>query len=139
MYETSGPRPLGIAVLTVVEIVIGVVCLYVTLEFFAWANWAANYGSDSEVIADAIFGFAYLATSAATLGVAREIWSMRHWVWMRACLVSLALMGMILASIAVWRVVAPSDVVGLVVNGCVLLYLNTNPVRRVFGRAPLAA
>jgi hypothetical protein len=57
---------------------------------------------------------------------------------MRACLVSLALMGLILASIVVWRVIAPSDVVGLVVNGCILAYLNTNPVRRVFGRPPLA-
>ena len=137
-YETLGPRPLGIAVLTIVEIVIGVVCLYVTIEFFGWANWAANWGSDGEVVADAVLGFAYLATGVAMFGAGREIWSMRHWVWMRACFLSVAMMGLILASIAIWRVVAPSDVVGLVVNAGVLGYLNTNPVRRLFGRSPLA-
>ena len=137
LYETNGPRPLGISVLAVVEIITGIVCLYVTLEFFAWANWAANWGSDGELVADAVLGFAYLATGVSMFGAGREIWLMRHWIWMRACLLSVALMGLILVAIAIWRVVNPSDVVGLVVSACVLGYLNTNPVRRVFGRSPL--
>lgn len=136
-YETLGPRPLGIAVLTVVEIVIGIVGFLVSIDLFRWVDYGFTYQDTGEVGMDLVMGLAYLATSVGVFGVAREIWQMRHWVWMRACLLNLAFIGLIVFSVLPWGLTA-LDVVGIAANGSVLVFLNLNSIRRVFGRSPLA-
>lgn len=128
-------RPFGIAILTSVEIVIGLVGLYVALDLFEWANWALSYGDAAEVAQDFVMAVAYLATSVAVFDLARALWSMQQWAWMRACLLSIVLLGLIVFSVFLWGI-DTMDVVGIVVHLSVLAYLSTSSVRGLFGRSP---
>ncbi len=134
---TSAARPFGISVLAVVEVVIGLVGLYVALDLFGWANWATSYGDNGEVAVDFIMGVAYFATSIAVFDLARSLWAMQQWAWGRACLLSLVLIGLIAISLYLWGF-DTSDLVGVVVHGSILAYLNTRAVRALFGRPPAA-
>jgi hypothetical protein len=135
-YATYGPRPLGIAFLTVVEAAIGCVVFLVALDLFRCVYYAIDYQDTGELGLDLVMGLGYFAASVALFGVAREIWSMRHWVWMRACLLNIGLIGLILVSVIPWGL-NTLDVVGIVANGSALVCLNVNAMRRIFGRSPI--
>ena len=130
-------KPFGIVALTVVEIVIAAVGVWVAIDFLQWVNYGINYQDTGEVPLDLAFGVAYLATSAVMFGVARGLWSTQSWAWTRACLLNIALLGMIVVSVVPWGL-NMLDIVGIAANGSMLAYLSLTPTRRLFGLAPLA-
>jgi len=131
---TGVARPTGITILAIVEIAIGVGGLSVALDLIKWAN-VSNYYQAGEGAFDLVMALAYLTTSVAVFGLARGLWSMQPWAWMRACLLSIVLLGLIVLAVFEWGV-ETTDVVGVTVYLSVLAYLNTNSVRGLFGRPP---
>jgi hypothetical protein len=133
----SAARPFGISVLACVEVVIGLIGLYVAIDLFSWANWATSYGDSGEVVVDFVMGAAYFATAIAVFDLARSLWAMQQWAWGRAFRLSLVLIGLILVSVFLWGVEF-SNIIGLVAYLSVLVYLDTSSVRKLFGRDPTA-
>jgi hypothetical protein len=133
-FGTGAARPIGLAILTVVEIVIGIVGLTVVVDLLYWAN-VSNYYQEAEAGLDLVMGLAYLATSVAGFAVARRLWSMRPEAWIQACLLSIVLIGFDVLSVFEWGVTG-LDIIGLTVHLSVLAYLNLNSVRGLFGRPP---
>ena len=133
-FGTGAARPIGIAILTIVEIVIGIVGLSVVVDLLYWAN-ISNYYQEAEAGLDLVMGLAYIATSVAGFAVARRLWSMRSEAWIQACLLSIILIGFDVFSVFEWGVTG-LDIIGLTVHLSVLAYLNLNSVRGLFGRPP---
>lgn len=130
-------KPFAILFLTVVEIVIAAVCAWVAIGFFWWVNYGVTYQDTGEVPLDLVFGIAYVATSTTMFGVARGLWSTQSWAWPRACLLNLALLGLIVVSMVPWGLTA-LDVVGIAANLTMLACLCATSTRRLFGLPPLA-
>jgi hypothetical protein len=133
-FGTAAARPIGIAILTIVEIVIAIVGLSVVVDLLYWAN-ISNYYQEAEAGLDLVMCLAYLATSVAGFAVARRLWSMRPEAWIQAFLLSIILIGFDVFSVFEWGVTG-LDIIGLTVHLSVLAYLNLNSVRGLFGRPP---
>jgi hypothetical protein len=134
--QASSARPTGIALLAVTEVVVAVVCLIVVREFLAAADWRFSYDETFWGIVDGAFLLAYLGCSVQGFLVARALWTMRQWSWLRANYLSLALVGTEIVSVGLWGM-GTMDLVGFIAQGCVLVYLNMTPTRALFGRGPL--
>jgi hypothetical protein len=133
--ETGAARPFGILALTIVEIVVGLVGLGVAVDLLRWANYGLFYQDTGEVALDLVMGLAYLSTSLVAFDVARGVWFMRPWAWMRACLLSVVLLGLIVFSVFPWGI-DTLDIIGAVAHLAVLAFLNTNSIRGLFSRSP---
>ena len=57
---TGAARPIGIVILTIVEIVVGVGGLFVAADLLRWAI-VSNYYQEAESTVDLVIGLAYLA------------------------------------------------------------------------------
>ena len=135
-YVAGGARPTGIAVLTVVEIVIGIVGLFIAYDLFYWSDWRFTYDGGFAGGLDLLLGLAYLATSVALFAVASGLWRMLRWAWVPAFVLSVVLLCFIVLSGIEWGVTG-LDIIGVCAHLSVLAYLNTNSVRRLFGKSPL--
>jgi uncharacterized membrane protein (DUF2068 family) len=132
---TAMPRPIGIVILTIVEVVIGVGGLFVAADLLRWAI-VSNYYQEAESTVDLVIGLAYLALPIPAFVIAWGLWSRRSWARMAACLLSIILLGFEVLGVFEWGV-ETTDVLGGIVNLSVLAYLNTNSVRAFFGRSPI--
>lgn len=130
-------RPLGIAILTIVEVVVAVVGLYVVLDYAYWANWRFSYDEPVWGVVDGAIALAYAATSLTGFAIFSGLWSMRPWTWPVAVRLSCCLIGLEVLSVLLWGL-TPIGLVGLIVQLGVLSYLNLGHVRGLFGRPPLA-
>jgi hypothetical protein len=135
-HTAGGARPIGINVLIVVEIVIAIVGLLIANDLFYWADWRFTYDGGLSGGLDAALGVAYVATSIAVFTVASGLWRMQRWAWTSAFILSVVLLGLIVFSVVDWGITG-LDVIGAAAHLSVLAYLNTNPVRRLFGIAPV--
>ncbi len=134
--STAGTaRPFGTVLLVATEIVIGIIGLLVAIDLLQWVNYGINYEDTGEIPLDLVMGLAYLATSVMVFEVARGLWSNWAWAWGRACLLSVALLGLILVSVIPWGI-DTLDVIGVAAHLSVLAYLNQNSTRARFGRPP---
>jgi uncharacterized membrane protein (DUF2068 family) len=133
---TGAARPIGIVILTIVEIVVGVGGLFVAADLLRWAI-VSNYYQEAESTVDLVMGLAYLALPIPAFVIAWGLWSRRSWAPMAACLLSIILLGFEVLGVFEWGV-ETTDVLGAIVNLSVLAYLNTNSVRAFFGRSPTA-
>ena len=132
-------RPTGIAILAILEVVGGVLCLLVAKALFDYAD-AVNrvndyYGTAGDAGGAQFAGVAYLAASVASFVAAWGLWSIRPWAWLLGC----ALAAISVAS-AVLSLANHGDAVWVVinigVNAGALYYLNINEIRALFGRPP---
>lgn len=132
---TGAVRPTGIAILAVVEIVIGLVGLLVVQDLAYWANWRYSYDDIAWGTVDAAMALTYVATSIAGFVLASRLWSMRPEAWLWAILLSSVLIGLDVFSVLIWGLTS-LDIIGLTVHVAVLSYLNLKHVRGLFGRPP---
>lgn len=129
-------RPTGIAFITVVEIVIGIVGLFVAYDLFYWADYRFTYDGGMSGGLDLVLAFAYLVTSIMVFAVASGIFRMLRWAWAPAIALSVGLLCLIVFSVVEWGITG-LDIIGACAHLSVLAYLNTNPVRRIFGMGPV--
>jgi hypothetical protein len=123
----------GISLLAIVELVIGLVGLFVVYDCLYWAVYSITYEGITSSGVDVAMGLVYLATSIAAFVIATGVWSQRASVWGQAVFLSFLMIGLDIVSVLLWGLTG-LDIVGLVVHASVLTYLNQNSVRRVFGR-----
>jgi len=125
-YDTGSPsgsraaRPIGIVILTIVEIVVSLVGLTVVVDLLYWAG-VSSYYREAEAGIDLVMGMAYLATSIAGFALAWGLWSLHRWAWMATCLLSIVLLGFDVFSMVEWGVTGP-DIIGVTVHLSVLSY-----------------
>jgi hypothetical protein len=130
-------RPLGVAFLAIVEIVVAVIGLYVALDYAYWANWRFSYDDSLWGIVDGAIALAYASASLTGFSIVTGLWSMRAWTWPVAVRVSFSLIGLGLLAVVLWGL-TPFGLLGIVVQLGVLSYLNLGHVRGLFGRGPAA-
>jgi hypothetical protein len=130
-------RPLGIVILTIVEVVVAVVGLYAVLEYAYWANWRFSYDEPVWGVVDGALALAYASASLTGFAIISGLWSMRPWTWPVAIRLSCSLIGLGVLAVLLWGL-EPLGLLGLVVHLGVLSYLNLGHVRGLFGRGPLA-
>jgi hypothetical protein len=134
-------RPFGIAMLVFVEIVVGLIGLYVIYDYFYWADWRFTYDGSAGVIwglVDGALGLAYIATTITAFSLVSRLWKLQASAWPVANVLSLASIGLIVVSVILWGSESVLDPVGVIAHLSVLVYLNLTHVRGLFGRAPLA-
>jgi hypothetical protein len=131
--SSAGARPVGISLLAIVELVIGLVGLFVVYDYLYWADYGITYDGIASSSLGVVMGLLYLATSIAAFVIASGVWSQRPSVWGQAALLSFVMIGLEIVSVLLWGITG-LDTVGLVVHVSVLMYLNQNSVRLAFGR-----
>jgi hypothetical protein len=137
-----GVRPFGIAMLAIAEIVVGLVGLFVVYDYFWWLDWRFTYDGSAGTfwgLVDGAFGVAYIATTVTAFSLVSRLWKMEAGAWLPANVLSLASIGLIMAAVLLWGSETLLDPIGVVAYLSMLVYLNLTHVRRLFGRAPLAA
>jgi hypothetical protein len=135
-YSPTAGRPMGIGILTVVEIVTAVIGLFVVQDLAYWANWRFSYDDFGWGVLDAAIALAYLAASLAGFAIAWRLWSMRPDAWLPAVLLSSGLIGLYAFSALLWGLTI-REVIGIAVHLGLISYLNLKPVRALFGRPPM--
>ncbi len=139
-YNAAGPvpnaaaRPTGITILAVAEVVTAVIAGLVAIDLLRWAYNDLYYDDFKWVVIDGGLGLVYGAVSLTAFSVARGIWFVQPWAWKKAGIVSLSLLGIVVASMFAWR---PSglDLFGVVGQLSILAYLSLSSVRVLFGRS----
>ncbi|HEX7491971.1 MAG TPA: hypothetical protein VF337_09750 [Candidatus Limnocylindrales bacterium] len=133
---TSISKPIGIILLAFVEAGIAAVGIWVALGLFFGTVSDFAYGDFGYSCIDLVDGLAFFVGSGAGIVLIVGIWKMRSIAWVAAHVLSAVLTVLILANAIFWGLNL-LDVIGVVVNLTVLASLNTNPIRRNFGRRPL--
>jgi hypothetical protein len=134
---TMSARPIGIAVLTVVELVTGLVTLFVVYDYGYWANWQFSYDDFGRGAVDALMAVGWACVSGAAFMVAPRLWSMQARAWPLAVGLAVGMISLMAATTLIWSP-SPSDFVGATVQLFVLVYLNLSHIRPLFGRRPLS-
>jgi hypothetical protein len=133
-------RPFGIALLTLAEIVVAVVGLYVTWLFVRYAGW--RFGADETMwgVIDLAQAGAYLGLALLGFSIAPRLWRMEPGVWKTAVTLSLSLAGLaaldVVFSLLFGWYLTPTDFVGIAAHLSLICYLNMTHVRKIFGRPP---
>jgi hypothetical protein len=139
-YNAAGPvpnaaaRPTGITILAVAEVVTAVIAGLVAIDLLRWAYTDFYYDDFKWVVIDGGLGLVYGAVSLTAFSVARGIWFVQPWEWKKAGIVSLSLLGIVVASVIAW---GPTglDLFGVVGQISILAYLSLSSVRVLFGRS----
>ena len=127
MSAPSAARPTGITILAVLAAIGGVVGLFG--GFTVLFAGTVLFGG-----AGALLGIAALAYAGLLIAFAYGAWTLKPWAWPLG--VAGAVFGIVLG---VLYIVGGSDfisqIVGIVVDGAILYYLNQPAIKTVFGRA----
>lgn len=136
-FDIGATRSIGVIAVAVVEVVTAVICFTVFPQYLNGFSSQVAYDHMERAAVCLGMSLSYLALTGACVAVAWRLWSMRRDAWPAAILLSVA---MIAITIVAWLIDGFEEigVVGIVVHGAVLVYLNLAPVRALFGRAPLA-
>jgi hypothetical protein len=129
-------RPIGILFLVVMEIGIGAVGLWVARDLFGWVLYGLDYSDTGEVPLDFVMGLAYLVTSSLLIAASRGIWTTRPVAWLSAMILNGVFLSLIFVSVVPWGLNL-MDVTGIAANTTMLVALNVNPIRQLFGYKPL--
>jgi len=125
--SASPARPTGITILAVLAAIGGVLGLFGGfIVLFAGTVLFGALGG--------LLGIAYLAYAALLVAFAYGAWTLKPWAWPLG--VAVAAFGIILA---VLYIIGGSDIanqiLGIVVDGVILYYLNQPGIKSLFGRA----
>jgi hypothetical protein len=118
---TARVRPMGVTILAVLSAIGGVLSLLGGLGLFA--------------LGLVIFAVLLLAIGALDLAFAYGAWTLKPWAWILG--IAVAGLGIALALVN-YVTIAPdisSLIISIAINGVILYYLMTPPVKAAFGRA----
>ena len=133
---TGQVKPFGMVVLVIAVAATSAIGLWVVLDYGYWSSWNFSYDDFGSGMLDGAFALAYLATSILGFLCVPKLWSYQASGWPMANLVAAAWLTLDFAGIVVWTMTGLS-LIGLVAIAGVLVYLNMNHVRAIFGRPPL--
>ena len=133
----SGPaaaRPTGITILAVLSAISGVLGLLGGVALLGLGGIAAGATGEAAFFGiGALLGILAIAISIAQLAFAYGAWTLAPWAWS---------LGMVLALVSprlgVVYVIGGASIVSqaisIVINGIIVYYLNTPPVKTAFGK-----
>ncbi len=131
------PRPLGVAILAILEIIIGVIDILVGIVllfgfFFAVSIFGFGMYAGFELFLLPLALFLLIFGLFAFI-LAFGLWSGQGWAWVLSIILAViglvvSLVGLLLGSFV--------NIIPLALYAIILLYLNTYHVRAFFGRAP---
>jgi len=106
-------RPIGVAILAILIILVGAIFLLAALGLFLLAGFAAFRGLPTFFgLGGALLGTVFLIFALVFIGVGLGLWHLRSWAWWLAIIVLvLAIVGSL------------ADVAGLVIPLILLIYL----------------
>lgn len=131
------PRPLGITILVVLQIIIGVFDVLFGLLLLLGYLLAVSIFGFGMYPAFGLFllplGFFSLIFGFFAFILAYGLWTGRGWAWISS--IMLAVIGLIVGVLGL-LLGSYASVVPIILYAFILVYLNTNHVRAFFGRAP---
>lgn len=112
-YPPPRSRPIGVAILAILVVLVGAIFLLGAIGVFLLAGFAAIRGLPTFFgLAGAVLGAVFLIFALLFIGVGLGLWHLRSWAWWLAIIV---LVVSILGSLA--------DLTGLVIPLILLIYL----------------
>jgi hypothetical protein len=122
----AGARPTGITILAVLAAIGGILGLFG--GFVVLLAGTAIFGG-----AGALLGIAALAYAGLLIAAAYGFWTLQPWAWPLG--VAVAIFGIVISVLYILggQSIA-SQILGIVVDGVILYYLNQPGIRRLFGR-----
>ncbi len=112
-YPAPRSRPIGVAILAILVVLVGAIFLLAAIGVFALAGFAAFRGLPTFFgLAGAVLGAVFLIFALLFIGVGLGLWHLRSWAWWLAIIV---LVISIVGSFA--------DLAGLVIPLILLIYL----------------
>lgn len=87
-YPPPRSRPIGVAILAILVVLVGVIFLLGAIGVFALAGFAAFRGLPTFFgLAGAILGAVFLIFALLFIGVGLGLWHLRSWAWWLAVIV----------------------------------------------------
>jgi hypothetical protein len=122
----AGARPTGITILAVLAAIGGILGLFG--GFVVLLAGTAIFGG-----AGALLGIAALAYAGLLIAAAYGFWTLQPWAWPLG--VAVAIFGIVISVLYILggQSIA-SQILGIVVDGVILYYLNQPGIRKLFGR-----
>jgi hypothetical protein len=123
---STGARPTGITILAVLAAIGGILGLFG--GFVVLLAGTAIFGG-----AGALLGIAALAYAGLLIAAAYGFWTLQPWAWPLG--VAVAVFGIVISILYILggQSIA-SQILGIVVDGVILYYLNQPTIRSLFGR-----
>ena len=135
-FQASAMRPLGVSLLAIADAINAVVCLSVVRDYWWGFNYRTDYDDMNWAALDLVFAIVYLALVGGSIAVAWRLWSMRRDAWLPAIQLSAGMLAATVVSGFIWGFEG-IGILGIVVHTAILVYLNTAPMRALFGRPPV--
>jgi hypothetical protein len=122
----AAQRPTGITILAILAAIGGILGLFG--GFIIFLGGTVLFGA-----AGGLLGLAALAYAALLIAAAYGFWTLQPWAWPLG--VAVAIFGIVISVIYILGGASiASQVLGVVVDGAILYYLNQPTIRSLFGR-----
>ena len=133
--EPATPRPTGISILAVLEIVGGCLGLLAAKALFDYADAANYYLGEGSGGNYQFVGLLSAAGAIAAFVLAYGLWQIKAWAWPLGCGLCAVTVGFAVLSV-INHGDAGAALINIGVSAVALYYLNTNDIRAIFGRPP---
>lgn len=123
-------RPTGVTILAVLAAIGGVFAILGGLALLGLGGLFAATGLGGLAF---VFGLLLLAVGVAELAFAYGAWTLQPWGWSLGILISVANVVISIVQVALGYAEITGVVVGIIISGVIIYYLNMPDIRRAFG------
>lgn len=127
---TMRQRPTGITILAILAALGGIFGVLGGLTLLGFGSFFAAAGLGGFAF---VFGLIALVIGIAELALAYGAWTLQTWAWQLGVLLQVVSIVWALVEVVLGYASIQGVIIGIVVSGVIIYYLNTPEVRRAFG------
>jgi hypothetical protein len=123
-------RPTGVTILAVLAALGGIFGILAGLALLGLGSFVAATGLGGLAF---VFGLIVLVIGIAELALAYGFWTAKPWAWQYGILLQVVSVVVAVIEVVLGYATISGVIIGIVVAGIIVYYLNTPDVRRYFG------
>jgi hypothetical protein len=123
-------RPTGVTILAVLAALGGIFGILAGLALLGLGSFVAATGLGGLAF---VFGLIVLVIGIAELALAYGFWTAKPWAWQYGILLQVVSVLVAVVEVVLGYATISGVIIGIVVAGIIVYYLNTPDVRRYFG------
>jgi hypothetical protein len=123
-------RPTGVTILAVLAALGGIFGILAGLALLGLGSFVAATGLGGLAF---VFGLIVLVLGIAELALAYGFWTAKPWAWQYGILLQVVSVLVAVVEVVLGYATISGVIIGIVVAGIIVYYLNTPDVRRYFG------
>jgi hypothetical protein len=123
-------RPTGVTILAVLAALGGIFGILAGLALLGLGSFVAATGLGGLAF---VFGLIVLVLGIAELALAYGFWTAKPWAWQYGILLQVVSVVVAVIEVVLGYATISGVIIGIVVAGIIVYYLNTPDVRRYFG------